>query len=89
MPFSVTQKLTGRLKYPSISVEMAGVEQEVVVTYEVLSISINAEDLSCIATVQSSVEDCLYKGVTEFRFTYSGSGNPIEEAEKSLKSSIS
>ncbi|HBR2046349.1 hypothetical protein [Klebsiella pneumoniae] len=89
MSFSLKQTISGRLKFPSIGVEMAGGEQEVVVTYDILSISINAEDLSCITSVQSSVEGCLYKGVTEFRFTYSGNGNPIEEAELSLKASIS
>ncbi|HBQ8816096.1 MULTISPECIES: hypothetical protein [Klebsiella] len=87
MSFTIKQQLTARLHFPAYGVEMPNQTVETDVTYTGVSFQLNG-DMSANAQIQVSVEGCFIKGSIDHYFQYSGQGNPLIEAEQSLKAQI-
>ncbi|QHJ81549.1 MAG: hypothetical protein [Bacteriophage sp.] len=88
MSFTVKSEIPGRLKYPSIGVELRDELLNVLVTYSVQAISVDAVSREVVAVFKASVEECLYDGVVEFRFICDEGSDVIAEAENKFKNSL-
>lgn len=88
MSFSVQKKVTPVKTYPSLlGAAIRGKEEKITVTYTVTSI-VSLTDKIAVAEYSVSPEGASLCGVGNFEFLYSGSGNPLEEAEEALKDSL-
>lgn len=87
MPVTKTISAKTRSFYPEVGIAVDSEEQSIEVTYTVISVTINA-DLSASARVRTQITGYDDTSEISVQFTYSGSGNPIEEAEVALKTSL-
>ncbi|EKQ6536864.1 MULTISPECIES: hypothetical protein [Klebsiella] len=88
MPVTKTISAKTRSFYPEVGIAVDSEEQIIEVTYTVISVTINA-DLSATARVRTQITGYDDTSEISVQFTYSGSGNPITEAEAALKESLS
>ena len=83
MTLIVTQTIGKSVAYPTLGVWMPSEDTLVDVEYQAVSlISLNNETATVLFNV--SIDGCLSSGELTHSFVYSGSGSPLEEAEKSL-----
>ncbi|EKQ6539506.1 hypothetical protein P6O00_004724 [Klebsiella michiganensis] len=87
MSVTVKQELSKEINYPSIGVSVSGGTQEVDVTYTVLRIS-NFDGINVAAAFSAEINGEKSRFPLEFTFKYSGSGNPLDEAESALAASL-
>ncbi|WP_430665196.1 hypothetical protein, partial [Klebsiella michiganensis] len=66
---------------PEVGIAVDSEEQNIEVTYTVISVTINA-DLSATARVRTQITGYDDTSEISVQFTYPGSGNPIAETEK-------
>ncbi|HED2410240.1 TPA: hypothetical protein R4Y39_000513 [Raoultella planticola] len=83
MPVTKTISAKTRSFYPDIGLAVDADNHSVNVTYTIISVTVNA-DLSAFARVGTKVDDSDETGEISVQFTYSGSGNPITEAEAAI-----
>lgn len=85
--FKITQTLDERIVYPSLGIWMPSEKKEVEITYSAKSlISINSGKATVV--FHTSIDGCSSTGELTHEFEYSGNGNPLEQAEDDLKSSL-
>ena len=87
MPVTKTISAKTRSFYPEVSIAVDSEEQNIEVTYTVISVTINA-DLSATARVRTQITGYDDTSEISVNFVYSGSGNAIGEAEAALKESL-
>ena len=80
MPVTKTISAKTRSFYPEVGIAVDSDEQNIEVTYTVISVTINA-DLSAQARVGTKVAGSDETGEISVQFTYSGKSNPVSEAE--------
>ncbi|MEC5320212.1 hypothetical protein VSX61_14925 [Brenneria populi subsp. brevivirga] len=82
MSFVLNQKLDTTLTYAGVVSGVPAAAADVNVTYEIISVSVNSSSATAkyITSINGASSDLL-----KFHFVYSGSGNPIDEAEEKLK----
>ncbi|AWF53408.1 hypothetical protein I4540_24880 [Klebsiella michiganensis] len=85
MPVTKTISAKTRSFYPEVGIAVDSDEQNIEVTYTVISVTINA-DLSASARVRTQITGYDDTSEISVQFTYSGSGNPIGEVDAVLKS---
>ena len=76
-----------RFTTPSRGAAIAGESEEISVTYEVTSI-LSLSDLMGVAEYMVTPEGAAMSGRGELPFVYSGTGNPLEEAEEELREGL-
>ena len=85
MPVTKIISAKTRAFYPEVGIAVDSDEQNIEVTYTVISVTINA-DLSASARVRTQITGYDDTSESSVQFTYSGSGNPIGEVDAVLKS---
>jgi len=83
MPVTKTISAKTRSFYPEVGIAVDSDEQNIEVTYTVISVTINA-DLSASARVRTQITGYDDTSEISVQLTYSGSGNPITEAEAAI-----
>lgn len=87
MPVTISQNLTREINYPDLGVTVPGGSETVEVTYTAESInSFDGIDVTALFAVEIGGEKSPYPHA--FTFKYSGSGNPLDEAESALTASL-
>lgn len=83
MSFTVKQKLNTTVSYGNIVSDVPAEFTEIDVVYSIISVSLNqnAATASYTAMINGATSDLI-----KFSFEYSGSGNPLVEAETALQS---
>lgn len=86
MSFKIKQKVSTTINYGSLVSGVPGVDEEVDVDIEVVSVTVNPAMATAryVAMINGVSSDLL-----KFDFPYSGDGNPIIEAELALLNSLS
>ncbi|QLT08175.1 hypothetical protein HV299_07190 [Klebsiella grimontii] len=88
MSFSVKKTVTPLKVFSSLlGAAIRGDSEEINVTYEITSI-ISLSGTEGVAEYSVEPEGAAMTGRGEFPFIYSGSGNPLEEAENALRDSL-
>ncbi|WP_421015986.1 hypothetical protein [Klebsiella michiganensis] len=87
MSFTVSVKAETRTVFPQLGIYKDTGVSNIDVVYTLKSVCVNA-DKSATAIFSIEIADGAQGGEVQFGFTYTGSGDPREEAEKSLKSSL-
>ncbi|HDT5164085.1 TPA: hypothetical protein QHS25_004913, partial [Klebsiella quasipneumoniae subsp. similipneumoniae] len=83
-----SQTLTREINYPDLGVTVPGGSETVEVTYTAESInSFDGVNVTALYAVEIGGEKSPYPHA--FTFKYSGSGNPLDEAEPALKAAMS
>ncbi|EPK6236177.1 hypothetical protein QFZ92_003257 [Klebsiella michiganensis] len=88
MPVTKTISAKTRTFYPEVGLIVDAENKTIEVTYTVLSVIVSS-DLSATARVRTQITGYDDTSEISVQFTYSGSGNPIREAEAALKESLS
>ncbi|MEW9344360.1 hypothetical protein AB2709_14425 [Klebsiella quasipneumoniae] len=84
MSFTLQKTVTPVKTYPSLrGAAINGEEESHAVVYSVTSVSLSGNHAYAEYTV--TPEGASFSGNGVFEFTYSGEGNPTEEAERKLK----
>lgn len=87
MSVTITQTLTKEINYPDLGVTVPGGSETVDVTYTAESINaFDGVNVTAIYAVEIGGEKSPYPHA--FTFKYSGSGNPLDEAESALAGSL-
>jgi hypothetical protein len=87
MSVTITQTLTKEINYPDLGVTVPGGSETVDVTYTAESINaFDGVNVTAMYAVEISGEKSPYPHA--FTFKYSGSGNPLDEAESALAASL-
>lgn len=84
MSFTVTKTIQELVSYPEIGASSQLVEVSKEITYSAKRL-VNLSDAGAQVLFNVSVGDSLIPGEYYHTFSYSGTGNPLEEAEESLK----
>lgn len=88
MSFSVTKTVSGVKTFPSLGGAAIKSEEETLnVVYEITSI-LSLSGLNGVAEYTVTPDGCNLSGTGILEFTYSGTGNPITEAETVLQESL-
>lgn len=87
MSFAISRELVKRDFYPALGVEMPDEKVTKDVTYTAISASVDSEN-SAVAQFKVAIDGCFITGYKEYSFTRTGTGDLLEEAEASLKSSL-
>ncbi|HEL6221157.1 hypothetical protein ACNF2L_16390 [Klebsiella pneumoniae] len=87
MSFTISRELVKRDFYPALGVEMPDEKVTKEVTYSAISASVDSEN-SAVAQFKVAIDGCFITGYKEYSFTRTGTGDLLEEAEASLKSSL-
>ncbi|HDV9413782.1 TPA: hypothetical protein RKV49_003280 [Raoultella ornithinolytica] len=87
MSFTVSLKTEARTVYPRFGIYKDTGISDIDVVYTLNSVLLNADN-SAMAVFSVGVSEGSQQGEFQFWFTYSGSGDPREEAESALKSSF-
>lgn len=88
MSFIVTVEAQTRTVFPQFGIYMDTGLSDIEIVYTLKSVSINADN-SAMAIFSVAVNEGSQDGEIQFSFTYSGSGDPREEAEVSLRDELS
>lgn len=87
MSVTISQTLTKEINYPDLGVTIPGGTETVDVTYTAESINaFDGVNVTALYSVEIGGEKSPYPHA--FTFKYSGTGNPLDEAEESLKNSL-
>lgn len=87
MSVTITQTLTKEINYPDLGVTVPGGSETVDVTYTAESINaFDGVNVTAIYAGEIGGEKSPYPHA--FTFKYSGSGNPLDEAESALAASL-
>lgn len=87
MSVTISQTLTREISYPDLGVTVPGGSETVDVTYTAESInSFDGVNVTALYGVEIGGEKSPYPHA--FTFKYSGSGNPLDEAEPALKAAL-
>ncbi|HEJ7836917.1 TPA: hypothetical protein SMH97_004421 [Serratia marcescens] len=87
MSFVIRKKLQVNKSYPDLLLEIHGGTEDTDVTYEVIALERMA-GTSATVWYTFSVGGVTSGWKRTFDFIYSGVGNPLEEGERALKSSL-
>ncbi|MFK1621071.1 hypothetical protein [Klebsiella pneumoniae] len=88
MSFSVEKTVAPIKSYPSLmGAAIRGARETLTVTYAVTSI-ISLMGSTGIAEYSVTPEGADFSGTSTIEFQYSGTGNPLDEAEEALKTTI-
>ncbi|HHO0366152.1 TPA: hypothetical protein ACRR7A_005232 [Klebsiella quasipneumoniae] len=87
MTVSINQMLPREIEYPTLGVAIADGQETVAVNYTVMNIS-NFDGENVTARFQVEIGGIQGRFPHEFTFKYSGSGNPLDEAESALAASL-
>lgn len=87
MSFTKTETVKKSIYYPELLLEIDDGVCEIEVTYTIIGIE-NISGGSCSAWYTVAVDGKVSLLKKLFEFQYSGSGNPIEEAESALEKSL-
>lgn len=89
MSFTIQRTVPVIKTYPALlGAAIKGTDEVLSVTYSVTSL-VELTDSYGVAQYSVTPEGASLKGTGTIEFTYSGSGNPFEEAEEALKASLS
>ena len=87
MSVTVQQTLLKEFYYPALGISVSGGMEAVAVTYTVTSIrDFDGDSVTALFSVEINGEQSRFPH--EFTFKYSGSGNPLDEAEAALAASL-
>lgn len=87
MSVTLTQTLTKEINYPDLGVTVPGGSEIVDVIYTAESInSFDGVNVTALYAVEIGGEKSPFRHA--FTFKYSGSGNPLDEAEPALKAAL-
>lgn len=89
MTITSTKKLSKSSLYPSTGASSSPVEESVLVSYTAVTVIRLTADNACQVQFNVLPEGCDNPGAMIFDFVYSGSGNPLSEAESALAASLS
>lgn len=87
MTIIIKQTLSREINYPSLGVTSPGGNEVIDVTYSVTSIK-NFDGDTVTAAFSVDIGGYQSRFPYEFTFKYSGSGNPLDEAESALAASL-
>ncbi|WP_213672558.1 hypothetical protein [Raoultella ornithinolytica] len=87
MGFTISKTVSKCGYYPSLGIQEPSTDVTVDITYEVSGINSLYGPLG-IATYQVSTADSVVSGEIQFEFEWSGSGDPLKEAEQWLEASM-
>lgn len=88
MSITLTKKLNELVSYPEIGVACQPSKVTKEVTYSAKRL-ISLSEGNAQVLFEVSVGDSVIQGEYFHMFSYSGTGNPLDEAEESLKNSLS
>ncbi|HBS6225002.1 hypothetical protein ACR9Z5_17435 [Klebsiella pneumoniae] len=86
MSFTLSKTVSVSKSYPDLFLEIANGTETLDVTYEVTNVTVNGTVGRAEYTVTTG--GVTSGSVRHYDFTYSGTGNPTQEAETALKSSM-
>ncbi|HID5294940.1 hypothetical protein [Klebsiella pneumoniae] len=87
MSFKVNQSTDKKIAYPALGIWMPSETIEIEVEYTAASLISVSEGKASVKFIVKVI-DCLAPGELIHAFEYSGSGNPLAEAENSLMSKL-
>lgn len=87
MSFTVTVSAQTRTVFPQYGIYRDIGLSDIDIVYTLKSVSINSDN-SAMAIFSVAVNDGSQDGEVQFSFTYSGSGDPKEEAEEILRTDV-
>ncbi|PXH65286.1 hypothetical protein DMT41_00125 [Klebsiella variicola] len=87
MSVTISQTLTREISYPDLGVTVPGGSETVDVTYTAESInSFDGTNVTALYAIEIGGKKSPYPHA--FTFRYSGSGNPLDEAEPALEAEL-
>ena len=88
MAFTIAKTVPSVKSYPALhGATIKGPLETLQVTYEITSL-VSLSGTHGAAEYSVTPEGCDHSGTGVFEFTYSGTGNPLEEAETALRESL-
>lgn len=85
MAFTLKQTVRKFTTYPEFGINSDSVSESIDVTYSAATVSGLDSDNRALVIFEVAIEGGLQSGSMPFSFSYSGSGNPLSEAEYLLK----